>query len=198
LAALRLLLCFPVSSVGRVWDPDLLVPGQAYLRNCLFSNGRQNSSLPSLGPGTSATFYPAKMRRYQQILTRYVQRFAHSNYSLVTVGTLGRGKLPFFVGAGGFEPRASWSQIISGYLFRRKKGDSERGSVHTAHTVHGGAEKLTQICHTIPYHHDDSSTDEISKDRRTLSRVKDQHFKLQMEQVSPAGPSAPAGDKIPT
>ena len=39
-----------------------------------------------------------------------MHKFADSSYSLVTVGTLGRGKLPFFVGAGGFEPPASWSR----------------------------------------------------------------------------------------
>ena len=52
-------------------------------------------------------------------------------------------KVPFFVGARGFEPRASWSQIIPRYLLQRKKGDSESGRVHTAHTVHDGAEILT-------------------------------------------------------
>ena len=39
--------------------------------------------------------------------SNYTPVTAISNYSLVTVGTLGRGKLPFLVGARGFEPRAS-------------------------------------------------------------------------------------------
>jgi hypothetical protein len=83
--------------------------------------------------------------------SNYTPVTAISNYSLVTVGTLGRGKLPFFVGARGFEPRASWSQRKFRHLFWQKKGDSETGRVHTAHIVHEGAERLTQICHTLSY-----------------------------------------------
>jgi hypothetical protein len=78
-------------------------------------------------------------------LRRAVFFFRHKS---VTPTSLSRQKVPKIVGARGFEPRASWSQIISGYLFQRKKGDSESGRVHTAHTVHEGAEKLTQICHS--------------------------------------------------
>ncbi len=134
-----------LSSVGRVWNlKNLLVPGQASIKNCPFSTGRRDLFLPTLGSWKGVTTYLAKMDYYRQILAHKVRSQLQPGYS----GHLGRGKLPFFVGARGFEPRASWSQIIFRYLLWRKKGDSESGRVHTAHTVHGGAEKGAQICHT--------------------------------------------------
>jgi len=71
-----------------------------------------------------------------------------TGYSLVTVLLPKTSKLPFFVGAGGFEPPASWSRKKIGPSFRRKSGGFEAKRVHTAHTVHEVSKKLAQICHT--------------------------------------------------
>jgi hypothetical protein len=51
-------------------------------------------------------------------------------------------KLPFFVGAGGFEPPASWSRKKIGPSFWRKSGGFEAKRVHTALTVHEVSKKL--------------------------------------------------------
>ena len=118
---------------------DLLVPGQARPKDCAFLSGRRDFFPRPLGPGTSSSFPLIENRAAATDFgvpdTKVLAQICHTRLSPTS-------KLPFFVGAGGFEPPASWSRKKMGPSFRRKSGGFEAKRVHTAHTVHEVSKKL--------------------------------------------------------
>jgi hypothetical protein len=125
------------------WSPDLLVPGQAQSKNCPFSSTRRDFFLPPLGSWTSRPNYPPKMGHNRQIPTRKVRQWLQPSYSRVSIkkAQFAHSRISttqitaFFVGAGGFEPPASWSRTLPESCNAAIFGQFSKFELHEVHRI---------------------------------------------------------------
>ena len=118
---------------------DLLVPGQARPKDCAFLSGRRDFFPRPLGPGTSSSFPLIENRAAATDFgvpdTKVLAQICHTRLSPTS-------KLPFFVGAGGFEPPASWSRKL---LHSRNAAILGQFSKFELHRVH----RISQTVHNL-------------------------------------------------
>jgi len=137
--ALNLMKTGPYALTTKVNCRYLLVPGQARQKNCAFLSGRRDFFPRPLGPGTSSSFPLIENRAAATDFgvsgTKVLAQICHTRLSPTS-------KLLFFVGAGGFEPPASWSRKL---LHSRNAAILGQFSKFELHRVH----RISQTVHNL-------------------------------------------------